>query len=446
MNTALTKIASLTHKPRNIIGLMSGTSLDGLDIALCEVSGHGLATSLQVKRFTSIHYSTDFLSKIRPLFANPKASLSDVTHANVWIAREHASMVINTLAKWDMSSSEVDILASHGQTIFHAPNSFTLPQTTENVTLQKQASATLQIGDGDHLASLTQIITVSDFRQKHVAAGGEGAPLVPYADYLLFSSLNENRILVNIGGIANFTFMPMNSSFKKVVSADSGPGNTLMDAVIKCTNDLTENGSLVEHLPRVEKLYDANGDLASKGNIDELLLNIMLAAVTNDALNHDEKIVANKSTGQETYNINFVYKALVKRLPKSQKSQSSSPLVDYLSGSEQAFYDLIATLNLFTAKTIGIAIERLHISLDELKKSAIYLSGGGVHNSILVANIQKCVAHIPVKLCSDLGINADAKEAALFAVLANQTLFGNSAVFANSNKIPATSFGKISLP
>ena len=170
MNTALTKIANLTQKPRTIIGLMSGTSLDGLDIALCKVSGQDSTTSLEVKYFTSIGYSEEFLSTIRPIFANPTAPLIEVTRANAWIAREHAGMVNNALEKWDVDSGEVDILASHGQTIFHAPNSFPLIENSNIVNQQKMASATMQIGDGDHLAYLTQILTVSDFRQKHIAA------------------------------------------------------------------------------------------------------------------------------------------------------------------------------------------------------------------------------------------------------------------------------------
>ena len=425
---------------------MSGTSLDGLDIALCNVSGHGLSTSLEVKHFTSIGYSEAFLSTIRPIFANPTAPLIEVTRANAWIAREHASMVNSALEKWGVDSGEVDILASHGQTIFHAPNSFPQIENRNVVNQQKMASATMQIGDGDHLAYLTQILTVSDFRQKHIATNGEGAPLAPYADYLLFSNMKESRILVNVGGIANFTYIPVNADFGQVISADSGPGNTLMDCVIQCAKDLSANGGLPEQFPQFSKLYDVNGYFASKGNIDEHLLDIMLTTVSDGVMNQDESIQVNKSTGQETYNIDFVYRALMLRMKETKHGLESSLLISYLNKSEQAFYDLIATLNLFTAKTIGAAIDNLHLSTEQSKTTTIYLSGGGVHNRVLVKNIQKCIAHIPVKMCDELGINADAKEAALFAVLANQTLFGSSTVFANDKLIPATAFGKISLP
>ena len=437
MNPALTKLANLAQKPRTIIGLMSGTSLDGLDIALCKVSGHGLTSTLDVKQFISRAYSEDFLSMLRPVFANPQAPLYDVTLANAWIAREHAQMVTSALDKWGVSHNEVDILASHGQTIFHAPN---ILELKNDITLENGrtlASASLQIGDGDHLAFLTQIITVSDFRQKHIAAGGEGAPLVPYADYLLFSDTNESRILINVGGIANFTYLPANTDFNSVVSADSGPGNTMMDALIQCMNTLNVSDYLPREFSGISKPYDMNGNFAAKGNIDDLLLNIMIAA-SNE--------LTNLSTGQETYNIEFLYQALNKRLQGNEPVQGRERLKQYLSQHENAFYDLIATLNLFTAKTISIAIKKLPLSKNELNKTVIYISGGGVHNIVLVNNIRKCVGHIPVKSCTELGINPDAKEAALFAILANQAIFGSNDVFANEHGIPATSFGKISLP
>lgn len=437
MNPSLIRLADLANKPRSIIGLMSGTSLDGLDIVLCEVSGHGVNSTLDMKQFLSIAYSDEFLSTLRPVFANPKASLSDVTKANAWIAREHASMITNALAQWGISHTEVDILASHGQTIFHAPNILELKNDIATDDGRTLASASLQIGDGDHLAFLTQIITVSDFRQKHIAAGGEGAPLVPYADYLLFSNTHESRILINVGGIANFTYLPRNEGFDSVVSADSGPGNTMMDALIQHVNRLKVSNDLPTGIPQIEKPYDANGDFAAKGNIDDSLLSIMIAASAD---------LGNSSTGQETYNIDFISQALHKLMQESVSAKSRLTLRRYLSQHENAFYDLMATLNFFTAKTISLALEKLPLSKNKLTPPIIYVSGGGVHNSVLINNIQKCVGHIPVKFCTELGINADAKEAALFAILANQAIFGSNDVFANKHRIPATSFGKISLP
>jgi anhydro-N-acetylmuramic acid kinase len=381
-------------------------------------------------------YDEEFLNKIRPLFANPLAPLHAVTKANAWIAHEHASMVLASLAKWDIQASSVDILASHGQTIFHAPNALPLAANANGALLRK-ASATLQIGDGCHLAHITQILTVSDFRQKHIAANGEGAPLVPYADFLLFASPNEHRILLNIGGIANYTFLPANKSFASVVSADTGPGNALMDMAVRYAKELSLTKIESTSLPSINRLYDINGDFAAKGTIDQELLTMLVKAVALSEPGPKENTVTNKSTGQETYNLDFILNAI-------EKSHSSA-LAKFPS-TEQAFYDLLATLTMFTARSISNSINKLISTLNNNHETALYISGGGVHNPVLLSNIKHCIPNISLKTSAELGIHPDAKEAALFAVLANQTLFGSSHVFTNNNGVPATCLGKISLP
>jgi anhydro-N-acetylmuramic acid kinase len=445
MNASLIKLSSLENRPRIIVGLMSGTSLDGLDIALCEVGGSDTNTTVSIKHFTCVPYDDEFLNKVRPLFANPLAPLQEITKANAWIAREHANMLLASLAKWRIEAVNVDILASHGQTIFHAPNS--LPRSVSlDGRLRPKASATLQIGDGCHLAHITQILTVSDFRQKHVAAHGEGAPLVPYADYLLFASQHENRILVNIGGIANYTFLPANKSFAAVVSADTGPGNTLMDVAIGYAKQLASSKSTLTSLPSIDHLYDINGEFAAKGVVDQALLNALLLERTllhappspaKAPMSPPNNQALNQSTGQESYHVGFILNAI-------ERSQSSS--ISCFPTTDQIFYDLIATLTMFTAKTIGSAINKLLPQCDEKHQTTLYVSGGGVHNPMLLKNIRHCMPNIALKTSSALGIDPNAKEAALFAVLANQTLFGSSQVFSNSKGVPATCLGKISLP
>jgi anhydro-N-acetylmuramic acid kinase len=438
MNAALTTLFSLAHKPRTIVGLMSGTSLDGLDIAVCEVSGHDLHTVLKLKHFTSVAYDDEFLANIRPLFANSKASLNAVTKANAWVAREHAAMVLTNLKKWGMSPADVDILASHGQTIFHAPNALSNYAQKTNSVASRPASATLQIGDGDHLAYITKILTLSDFRQKHVAANGEGAPLVPYIDFLLFNSSEENRILLNIGGIANYTYIPANANFNAVTSCDTGPGNTLMDAVILHAHSLSNDKTISTSLPPISKLYDINGNFASKGKVNCELLDALVTS--NERVSQNDSpssAAANASTGQETYNLRFILHAI---------ASSQSPSLPAFPTEEQGFYDLLATLTMFTASTIADAISRLPLNASNKCDTIIYASGGGVHNPALMANIRQNLAHLAINTSNELGIDADAKEAALFAVLANQTLFGSNDIFANNKGIPATSFGKISLP
>ncbi len=218
----LSKIAS--SKSRLIIGLMSGTSMDGLDVALCKISGSGLKTKLELLKFDTVPYTVDTREKIAEVFAKPEVDFEKLCILNPWIGLLHGRIVLKCLRKWKYNPEQIDIIASHGQTVFHAP-AFLYPDQPLN--------ATLQIGDGDHVAVSTGIITLSDFRQKHVAKGGEGAPLAVYGDYLLLSDKKENRILLNIGGIANFTFLPAGQNPQKVFVTDTGPGNTLIDQAIR---------------------------------------------------------------------------------------------------------------------------------------------------------------------------------------------------------------------
>ncbi len=201
MNSNIEKLVQVAGKQkRTIIGLMSGTSLDGLDVALCTLEGSGLQTKLSISNFETVAYDQDFREEVKSVFSKETVNLQKLCLLNEWIAGKHAKMINDCLAKWNMTAAEVDLIASHGQTIYHAPYSLH--------GLKKFGNGTLQIGDGDHLAVSTGIITLSDFRQKHLAAGGEGAPLAAYGDFILFSDDSTNVILLNIGGIANFTFLP----------------------------------------------------------------------------------------------------------------------------------------------------------------------------------------------------------------------------------------------
>ena len=187
MNVHLEKLYAISKKPiRKIIGLMSGTSLDGLDIALCSFEGSGLQTKIELQQFETIPFDEDFKNEIKSVFSKKNVDLEKLCLLNPWIALRHAGMVNACLQKWNIKNDDVDLIASHGQTIYHAPK--TLHQQ------DKFDNATLQIGDGDHIAVATGIITISDFRQKHIAAGGEGAPLAVYGDYLIFGKPGEDRI------------------------------------------------------------------------------------------------------------------------------------------------------------------------------------------------------------------------------------------------------------
>lgn len=399
MNQNIAALYAVANKPeRTIIGLMSGTSVDGLDVALCRFSGQGMHTNLQLLAFETVSYNAAFKNQIKSIFSKQQVDLEKVCLLNAWVALEHSNMILDCLRKWQKKPSEVDLIASHGQTIYHAPK-FLHPD-------DEFGNATLQIGDGDHMAVATGIITLSDFRQKHVAAGGEGAPLAVYGDYLIFSNKEENRIMLNIGGIANFTYLPSNLDARAVFSTDVGTGNTLMDAYIQ------------EHFPG--KYFDENAALAKEGNINPALLH---ALKQNEFFSNDFP----KTIGPELFNLQYLADAL--------------ELSDNIGLSHA---DIMATLNRFSADMIVDALQR---SMGTRTDFMAYVSGGGIYNPLLMQHIREQLPRIIFRNTEELEVNPDAKEAVLFAILANEAVCGGEVKLgAGRNGIPAVSMGKISFP
>ncbi len=399
MNWNIDKLFKMGLNPeRLIIGLMSGTSVDGLDVALCKFYGSGITTKIEILHFETLPYNDDYRQEIKSVFSKHTVDLEKVCLLNGWIATQHAAIINTCLKKWEIDASTVDLIASHGQTIYHAPK-FLHGQ-------EKFSNATLQIGDGDHLAVKTGITTISDFRQKHIAAGGEGAPLAVYGDFLIFSKEDENRIMLNIGGIANFTYLPGDLDGSKVFSTDTGTGNTLMDAYIQ------QNFK--------GQYFDDQSAVASKGTIDIALLDQLKA---NDFFQKGFP----KTTGPELFNLAYVQKAM------------SAAEVKNIS-----HYDMMATLNRFSADTISSAIQSCSAGLTDV---VIYTSGGGMHNPLLMKNIREQLPGYTFKATDSLGINPDAKEALLFAVLANEAVAGGKTKIGNGTEdIPFVSMGKISFP
>ena len=395
---ALHAIAS--KQSRNIVGLMSGTSLDGLDVALCRLLGSGKATRASVTHFATVQYSDDVKGEIRAVFARKSVDFIHLTVLNAWIGSLHAAMVLKCLDEWGVLPSEVDLIASHGQTVLHAPR-------TQH-RRAKFPNATLQIGDGDHIAVKTGIITVSDFRQKHLAAGGEGAPLAVYGDLYIFGKRGRNRIMVNIGGIANFTYLPSTLDPQEVFVTDTGTGNTLIDAVVQ------------RNFPG--QAFDAGAELANRGRVNARLLS---------KLKDDEFFTQAlpKTTGPEHFDMEYV--------AHCQAASATSDL---------SVFDLLATLTRFSAETIAEAVHAcMRGSRQPVETFEIYLSGGGMHNPLLVEWLRELLP-CPIGRTDDLGICGDAKEALLFAVLANETVSGESLSFGARTGIPSISMGKISFP
>ncbi len=399
MNKNIEKLYRVAGKPaRLIVGLMSGTSVDGLDVALCRIEGNGLGTKLSLLQFETVSFDADMKAAVRSVFSKKDVNLEKLTILNPWIAMQHAAIVNRCLKKWNVPPEEVDLIASHGQTIYHAPKS-----------LHKQSkfgNATLQTGDGDHLAFATGIITISDFRQKHIAAGGEGAPLAVYGDYLLFGKQGEHRILLNIGGIANFTYLPSDMDTSKIFSTDTGPGNTIMDAYMQ------------QHVDG--RSFDENGKVAAAGKINEKLLGELKK---NDFFDQPFP----KTTGPELFSLDYLAKA---------QSVSNTGLISN--------EDMMATLNRFSADTISDAIKNATGNCGQV---SVYASGGGIHNHVLLQQIKSELPNCRFYTTAHLEINPDAKEAVLFALLANECVSGNNDTWEKAaNGMPAVSMGKISFP
>jgi anhydro-N-acetylmuramic acid kinase len=374
LNKNLQKLFKVAQKEERLgIGLMSGTSLDGLDIALCSFTGNGINTRFKLLQFTTIPYDAHFKQEVQQVFAQKQVSLEKVTLLNAYIGSFHAKLILQALAKWNIQASDVDFIASHGQTIYHAPKR--LHQQAE------YGNATLQIGDADHIAVKTGILTISDFRQKHIAAGGEGAPLALYGDVLLGSKAGEDRILLNIGGIANLTYLPGDGDQSRIICTDIGPGNTLIDAACR---------------KYFNKAFDEDSKIAFSGEVNETLLDALLHhPFFNETLP--------KTTGPELFNLDFVGDA-----------QQAIRLLNISKA------DLVATLSAFTGRSIANFI-RTNFKVSDLK---LFTSGGGARNLFVIEYLQKALPGVIIANTNELGINPDAKEAILFALLGNEALCG----------------------
>jgi anhydro-N-acetylmuramic acid kinase len=399
MKHNILNLNSIANKPERIIlGLMSGTSLDGLDMALCSFTGSGLHTTIKLLQFETAPFNDDFKTELKNIFSKKNIDFEKLCLLHPWVALQHAAIINNTLQKWQLRKEDVDIIASHGQTVYHAPKALHRQQ--------KFGNATLQIGDGDHLAVATGITVISDFRQKHIAAGGEGAPLAVYGDYLIFGKAGEERILLNIGGIANFTYLPGSMDGTGIFSTDTGPGNTIMDAFIQ------------QHFPGLH--FDKDAAVAKTGTINAALL----AALKDNVF---FKQPFPKTTGPELFNLHYL-----------QEAKERSGTADISTA------DTMATLNKFSADMIAEAILK---TAGHIQQVTIFTSGGGMHNPLLMQHLKEALPGFNFLTTDALDINPDAKEAVLFAVLANECICGDGSYLQKgTNGMPAISMGKISFP
>jgi anhydro-N-acetylmuramic acid kinase len=369
------RYASLTT--RRVIGLISGTSADGVHAALVEVSGEGASTCTRVIGFLHETYDAALRAAIFRLFA-PDCPASEVCRMNFALGEVFASAAAR-LAGQHGGLDTVDLIASHGQTICHLPR---------HRSAETPAGATLQIGEPAVIAERTGVAVVADFRVGDVAAGGQGAPLSAFADWVLFRDAEKGRAVQNLGGIGNVTYLPPAAGLRDVIAFDTGPGNMLIDAVVEAVS----GGALT---------HDIDGRMAARGAVDAELLSWLMQS---------EFIRARppKTAGREEFGAGLAAELLGRARKRGLSAE-----------------DIVATATAFTAESVADAYRRFVLPRGRLDE--VILGGGGAYNATLRAWIEERLTGMRVLAHEDFGIPGHAKEALAFAILGNEAMLGRAA-------------------
>jgi len=359
---------------RTVVGLMSGTSLDGVDAVLVELDGSGLDLTMEPAAFAHVPYP-DALQDLIHQNAADSSSVQALTRLDARLPETYAEAVDHVLADSGTDRDTLDLVGSHGQTVCHLPE----PADCAGMDVR----ATLQLGNPSTLATRLGVPVVGNVRAADLALGGQGAPLVPYFDYVTFTDADESRGLLNLGGIANLTVLPAGETPEDVRAFDTGPANMVIDAL-------------------ANRLFDApcdpDGKHADAGTPNHDLLADLL---DGDFFRREPP----KSTGRDDFGADYV-----DRLLGAAQSRGLSA------------EDTIATATLLTAASVYQAYAQ-YIRADQ-SIDVLIASGGGVHNDTLMRMLEEAFAPIPVRTASDYGVDADAKEALCFAVLAHETVNG----------------------
>ena len=396
-------LEALTAKGiHRVVGMMSGTSVDGVDAALIEFSREGGAPRVKLLAFENTPYPQGVRERVFELFRPETSTVDRIGYMNFLLGELYARAALSVIAKAGLTSADVDLIGSHGQTIWHEPEA----RETDGMPIRY----TVQIGEGAVIAARTGIPTVSDFRVADMAVGGQGAPLVPFSEYLLYRREDESILLQNIGGIGNMTVLPAGATPEQVFAFDTGPGNMIIDAVAAAIS----GGRLK---------CDVNGGIAARGKVDEELL---------ARLQKDEYYARRppKTTGRERFGTPYAQRILDDR--------ARHPISDE---------DLLATVTYLTAWSIFDACERF--ALPVCKPAELIVGGGGSYNKTLLKDLSGLFGTrgIAVRTQEDLGFNSDAKEAVAFALMADCFVRGEANVLPSVTGASAASvMGKLSLP
>ncbi len=358
---------------RLAVGLMSGTSMDGVDAALVRISGPAQQPRVRLLAFVTIPYPRWLRQRLLDVAGGDDTTAEEISQLNFLLGELFAEAALKVGRRGSVSPKRLSVIGSHGQTIYHQG----LPMRFGSQRL----SSTLQIAEPSVIAERTGAPVVADFRTADLAAGGQGAPLVPMVDYLLLRDRKQGTVALNIGGIANVTVIPANSEPNEVLGFDTGPGNMVIDA-------------LVRHFTR--KKYDAGGRLARRGKVIQPLL---AEALTFPFFNRQPP----KSAGREQFGSEFLSRYFPDRRGVT-------------------FRDLLRTATELTARAVADSL--WHFVFLRVKVHRMIVSGGGAHNRLLVTRLGELLRFLSVHLSNRYGLPVDAKEAIAFALLADRTMHG----------------------
>ncbi len=352
------------------IGLMSGTSLDGIDAALCEIHGHGKTTEIKLIDFITHPMKEELIERIKQSCFKETSSVDLICSLNFEIGKAFSGAVSALLDKANMTSEQIDFIASHGQTIYHIP-----------IADDSHVASTLQIGEAAVIAYDHNCQVISNFRVMDMAAGGQGAPLVPFSEYVLYAKSNQNICLLNLGGIGNVTWLNGSMDANQVLAFDTGPANMMINAAMKHFYSLP---------------YDDGGQTAAKGKLIEAMLQELKADPYFE-------LEPPKSTGRELFG----------------EDRTLALIEKYKDYSNE---DIIYTLTYFTCDCVAYHVNKYLAK--EKPLDLLLVGGGGAHNDTIMCLLQEMLPTCKVMSQDAYGYSADAKEAMAFVVLGNETLHG----------------------
>jgi anhydro-N-acetylmuramic acid kinase len=352
--------------------------MDGVDAALVRIGGPAQSPTLELLDFAIVEYPTSVRRRILRAAAGEPVAAGEISQLNFVVGEIFAQAALAVCRRGHTRLREIAVIGSHGQTIFH--------QGDARREGAWHVRSTLQIGEPAVIARRTGVPVVADFRKLDMAAGGQGAPLVPWVDYLLLRDPRRGTVALNIGGIANITVIPPKARSSQVTGFDTGPGNMIMD-------------SLVLHLTQGRRAFDRNGEFAAQGKVLPKYLEQMLR------LPYFRRQPP-KSAGREQFGEAFVRRYFLDKTPRPDGR------------------DLLRTACELTAQSVARALE--DFVFPSVRVRRLIVSGGGSHNQTLMARLRQLLPEVRIQLSDDFGLPADAKEAMAFALLAERTLHGLS--------------------